>query len=98
MKIVGWKLMDFNVIFKVKEEVEFNTFDSETIILLPNTGDFFSLNETGTYIFSLVNGSNSVYDICEEVASNFKIEKDQATSDVEEFLLGLIKHSVVVQV
>ena len=74
----------------LKEELE------EGLLFNPETGEIKLLNETGVFIYKLLDGKTSKNDIIDKVIVNFDIEeKKQAEKDVEEFLKMLFESQLI---
>jgi hypothetical protein len=70
--------------------------DGEAVLILADSSEVNVLNQVGSRIFELANGSNSVEEISETIASEYAISREQADIDVREFLLQLVDQSVIV--
>ncbi|MEM7348605.1 MAG: PqqD family protein [Chloroflexota bacterium] len=57
----------------------------EAIIINLNTGEYYSLNDTGAMFWELLNGENSIKDCATQIAKAY----DAEASDVEADLLEL---------
>jgi len=79
--------MNNKAIYKKNKEIEYTVIDEETIILIPKTGEFFSLNKTGTGVFKLINGKNYVESIVKLIAKKYC----KKTGLVEKDILVLLK-------
>lgn len=64
--------------------------DGETVLLNIEGKELMGLNEVGAHIWDLADGSRSVGQIVESVASRFEISTGTATADVQAFLSDLI--------
>ena len=54
------------------------------------------LNEVGAFIFKLLQDNDlSVDEIVNKVLDEYEIDKETATKDVEEFILGLKKRNIL---
>jgi len=73
-------------------------------ILVPirqNVGDLdsiYSLNETASRAWALIDGEHSVLEISEIISSEFEVEQDQAQSDLIELISQLESIGAVSQV
>jgi len=64
---------------------------SDDVIVLKDaeTGWFYRLNDVGTLIWELVDGTHTIDDIVREVLNEYDVTPEQAHADVMEFLENL---------
>lgn len=72
----------------------------ETLIVPVRSGvgdleSIYSLNDTGSRIWELIDGTNSVEQIAAKIAEEFDVTIDAARADVEEFIAELKSAGVV---
>lgn len=60
--------------------------DGETILVLPQQGKVNVLNELGQFVWSRVDGTQSVEEIVSAVCNEYDVTQDQARQDVLSFL------------
>lgn len=80
---------------KRSEELLSSALDDGTVIVSPSDGKMSVVNEVGAFIWSLVDGQNSVSFIVEQVTGNFEVTVEQAEQDVSAFLLALEERKLV---
>ena len=74
----------------LKEELD------EALLLNPDTGEIKLLNETGLFIYKLLDGKTSQNDIVNKLVSKFETEDTkQAEKDVVEFLNMLFEMHLI---
>ncbi len=66
------------------------TIDGETVLLNIEGKELMGLNEVGAHIWGLVDGSRSVGQIVESVASRFEVSSETAAADVQAFVSELV--------
>jgi len=87
-------------VFSKKKEVVSRNIAGETI-LVPVTGKLadmqkiFSLNPAAEYIWGRLDGERDLEEIRDGVLSLFEVEKEQAESDIREFILQLLKEDLI---
>jgi hypothetical protein len=70
-------------------------------VLVPVTGNIadmdsvYSLNETGAFIWDLIDGKRNVNEISIAVQTEFEVDKDTALKDVRELLNELKKFLII---
>lgn len=65
-----------------RPELNVRTVDQEIVIVDKDSGEVHQLNPTASYIWDLFDGNTSIDQVKELVASDFKIDLDQASADV----------------
>ena len=55
----------------------------------------FTLNPVGEYIWQTLDNQKSLRDICNEVIAKFEVEKEQAESDISEFIHELLDTDLI---
>ncbi|TKX47228.1 PqqD family protein [Halorubrum sp. SD690R] len=71
------------------------TIDGETVILHPDVGKYYGLNEVGTFVWELLQEPRSVDELCREVVDAYEVDRDRCRSDVEDLLVELVEKDLV---
>ena len=69
--------------------------DGEAVLVLPMKGKVKVLNEVGAFIWSNVDGVNSVRDISEFIFTEYEVDRKEAEEDALSFLIDLEERGVV---
>jgi PqqD family protein of HPr-rel-A system len=70
--------------------------DDGALLFHPESGEVQVLNETGAYLFGLLDGSHSREDLVDCLMSRFEIgDRQAAERDVDEFLTALKDRNLV---
>lgn len=69
--------------------------DGEAVLVLPMKGKVKVLNEVGAFIWSNVDGVNSVRDISEFICAEYEVDRKEAEEDALSFLIDLEARGVV---
>ncbi len=64
----------------------FRSFGDEGLVVVPDQAEVNVLNEVGTLVLSLLDGTRSAEQIAAAVAEQFDVDPEQARKDVEAFL------------
>ena len=72
--------------FKRDTNVAFAKIDNEICIFSPINAEYLSLNETGTYIWEILETPLNFEDIVEKLAQKFDINKDICREETKKFL------------
>lgn len=70
--------------------------DGEAVLVLPVEGKVKVLNEVGAFIWSKVDGVNSVRDISESICAEYNVDQTEAEEDALFFLIDLEERGVVI--
>jgi len=66
-------------------DATYQTVGEESIIIKLSTGDYYSLNDTGTMFWELLNGDRTIADCAQAIAAEY----DAPPGDVQSDLLEL---------
>jgi len=89
--------MDMSVTWpKRSEDTASRMIDGEAVIVIPQKGVVTVLNETGSGIWQLLDGRNSIEDIINIISSEFDVSREQAEKDTLDFIEELVEKDMVV--
>ena len=81
---------------KRSEDTASRVVDGEAVIVVPQKGVVTVLNETGSGIWQLLDGRNSIEDIINIISSEFSVSRQEAEKDTLEFIEELVGKDMVV--
>ena len=86
--------MNLKEVYKRKSHFATRIVGSELILVpvkknIADMDELFTLNEVGSFIWTNINGQNSIEDIVSKIAEEFEVEESTAKTDLEEFLKKL---------
>jgi hypothetical protein len=86
--------------YKRDETVVTREIVGETILVpirgkLADMQRIFTLNDVGAYIWAGLDGERSLGEICEDLQSDFDVEREQAERDVSDFISELIEAELI---
>ena len=70
--------------------------DDDLVILDIPSGRYFELNDVGAIVWEHLDGSNTVDDLVDRVLDEYAVERDTASTDVQDLLGQLIEAGLVV--
>jgi hypothetical protein len=79
------------------ENITYRIIDNQAVILNLNTGDYYSLNETGTFIWGLIEKGITREDLIDRVLEEYAIDKKDVIRDIKLLLKDLISEKIVKQ-
>jgi hypothetical protein len=69
--------------------------ESKSVLLCLESGRYYTLNSTGTFIWSLLDGKSSLDQIARRVAEKFDVSREEAAGDVRDLLEDLEAENLV---
>lgn len=91
-------MKDFeNKIPKRNPDAAFRIIDGEAIVVLPERGEVKVLNEVGSVIWELIDGSSSIDEISKKICKKYEVTEKTARSDVLSFLKQLTANGMIIQ-
>jgi hypothetical protein len=86
--------------FEQEDQVVTREIVGETILVpirgkLADMQRIFTLNDVGAYIWSHLNGSKDLEDICQGIETDFDVSREQAEKDLKEFISELLEAGLV---
>jgi hypothetical protein len=81
---------------KRSEKTASRLVDGEAVVVSPAQGIVRILNDVGSRVWELMDGSLSALDISEIIAAEFHALRDEVEKDVAEFLYELAEKGMVV--
>ena len=81
--------------FKLKPTTAHETFGEETVIVNLDSGNYYSAQEPGSIIFSLVADGASEADILRRIKSEFSGNSEEISDSIAKFLDQLVEESLV---
>ena len=71
---------------KPTEKVSWRVLDSEAVVLDVDTGYYYTLNPTATFVWEMVVQGLSLSEIATEMVEKYDVDEAQAREDIEEQL------------
>lgn len=86
-------------VFRRSPNATHQTVAGEAILIDLNTGSYYSLNETGTWLWEHLDGKRTVGELASELAAvcNISDQVDVIKGDVIELLTDLTREKLVLQ-
>jgi hypothetical protein len=97
----GSAFIDLNILFKMNfpkksDEVAWRSFHDRTVILqLGSQRLFHELDEMGTFIWNLADGTRSVNEIVGAIVESYLVEASQVENDAQTFLSDLSQKGLI---
>ena len=81
--------------FIQNKNIVFSKLDGEVCIFHPDNGEYLTLNETGTFIWELLDDRKSEESILSSVLNTFDGQKDAIKVEINEFLERSTKLNII---
>lgn len=82
-------------IFKRQKDIVFTYLDHEIMLLNPNTGQYYSFNKVGAYIWELLSKPISFNELILNLQIKFEVEKTKCEADTKNFLTMLLNKQLI---
>ena len=77
------------------EGVIYRDIEGEAVVLNLDNGFYYSLNQLGTEIWELSDGTVSIQEIIQRVCEEYEVTYEQARDDVLELMEDLVREGLV---
>ena len=84
------------MIYSKNEEIASSELDGEVCIFDPNSGMYFNLNDTASFIWQLIEKRTSLESIMSEVKDKFDGDYELIEKEVIEFLKSSVKKGLLI--
>lgn len=71
------------------------TIDGETVILHPDVGKYYGLNNVGTFVWKQLEEPRTIEAICEEVTDEYDVESQRCEDDVSDLISDMAAKGLV---
>lgn len=85
-----------NSSYQLADNVLFQKVADETVILEPNTGEYYTLNAIGTFMIELFQQGKSKADVITSVLENYQVDQAEVTEDVETLVAQMLKQGLLI--
>ena len=82
-------MIDANTTVTRNKDVAWRIIEGEAILISAEDSMLHSLDEVGTRIWELADGSNTIKDIAQKIFDEYEIDLETAQNDVVEFVANL---------
>ena len=86
-----------NKVFEKNKKFPWQTINDETIIIDPDNQNSFELNEVGSFIWKLTDGTRSLLSIQEQIASEYDVEASAISEDLTSVTEALLSNQLIVE-
>jgi hypothetical protein len=86
---------DDDLAFRKAKPVASQTLDGEAVILQLASGTYFTLNESGTLVWDLLQRERTVAELMAALLEAFDVDAATARRDLDELLRDLLAHRLI---
>lgn len=95
--------MNLSSIYRKRDDIVTRQIAGETILVpirsnLADMQRLFTLNTAAEYIWQQLDGKRNLKEIHDGMLANFEVEKEQADSDIREFISQLMDAAIIEEV
>lgn len=76
-------------------DAKYELVEDEAIIIDLKTGSYYSLNDTGTMFWKLIDGQRSIAACAEEIAKEYDVAASIVESDILELAEGFLSEGLI---
>lgn len=81
--------IDLHTIVRRNPEMVTSKIDNEIVMMSIEKGEYYGLDETGTYIWEMIETPVTVENLIQNLMNEFEVEMEQCQNDTLEFLKDL---------
>lgn len=85
-----------DVSYQLAENVLFQKVAEETVILEPNTGEYYTLNAIGTFMVELFQAGHTQVEVINAILENYQVEQAEVTHDLETLVTQMLKQGLLI--
>lgn len=85
-----------NASYQLADNVLFQKVAEETVILEPNTGEYYTLNAIGTFMVELFQAGHSQAEVINAVLEKYQAEQTEVTEDIDELVTQMLKQGLFI--
>jgi hypothetical protein len=82
---------------KRNDAILWRELDGEAVLLDSRAGCSYNLNQVGTMIWKMLDGTHEVADIVAAICASYEVEAEQALHDVQQLLDELDSNNLLVR-
>jgi methyltransferase-like protein len=86
------------VSYQLAEEVLFQKVAEETVILEPETGEYYTLNAIGTFMVEQFQQGHSKAKVIDLVLEKYQANEAEVAQDTEELLTQMLKQGLLISI
>jgi hypothetical protein len=81
--------------FKTSENITWRNVNEEVVILNLKSGEYFTLNDVGQFVWLAVADQKNMEEIRQKVVDAFDVTPEKASEDIEEFISRMLDEGLL---
>ncbi len=81
--------------FKTSENIAWRNVNEEVVILNLKSGEYFTLNDVGQFVWLAVADQKNMEEIRQKVVDAFDVSPKKASEDIEEFISRMLDEGLL---
>ncbi len=87
--------IDWDTTFKTSENIAWRNVNEEIVILDLKSGEYFTLNDVGQFIWLAVADQKNVGEIRRIVVAEFDVSPEKASEDIKKFITEMLEEGLL---
>lgn len=83
--------------YRVSDKVVFREIDDRIVLINLESGFYYSLNESGCFIFNLLRKNKDLPEVLNELRGKYGVSVETADKDLEQFIEALEKEKIIIR-
>ncbi len=83
--------------YQLAENVLFQKVSEETVILEPETGQYYTLDEIGTFMVENIQQGKTITAVVTCVLENYQADEQEVSQDLNELIADMLKQGLLVE-
>lgn len=81
--------------FVRNKDVSWKILDEKCILLHLISGNYYTLNTVGRFLWELLDGKKKLEEICVEITDHYQIDTETVKNDIAEIIKDLLREGLV---
>jgi len=85
-------------VLKHKDDIRYRVVGEEAVVVRQNAAEVLALNDVGARILELIDAKCTVGQLVEAMSSEYEVEREELTRDVENFVAAIHEAGIVEEI
>ena len=85
-------------VLKHKDDVRYRVVGEEAVVVRQNAAEVIAVNDVGARILELIDAKSTVSQVIEMMSSEYDVDRDELTQDVENFVTAIHDAGIVEEI
>lgn len=83
--------------YRLAQDVLFQKVAEETVILEPETGEYYTLNAVGTFMIEQLQQGSSTAEAIDLVLEKYQVDKTEVSQDLAALITQMLKQGLLIR-